>query len=68
MTVRSSVAEAVVKKSGKKETKAEAGYSRGTKDAHCGICKHYAAHECELVEGRIFPAMWCRYFEARTKR
>ena len=68
MTVRSAVAEALVEKSGKKETKAEAGYKRGTKESHCGICGHYAAHECSIVEGRIFPAMWCRYFEKRAKQ
>jgi hypothetical protein len=62
------IASAIVAKSGQKETKAEAGYTRGTKAEHCGICKHYAAHECEIVEGRIFPAMWCRYFEGRAAR
>lgn len=67
MSAKSDLAHAVVKSSGKKETKAEAGYTRGTKAAHCGICRHYAAHECAIVEGRIFPAMWCRYFEARAK-
>lgn len=67
MSAKSALALAHVKASGKKETKAEAGYSRGTKQKHCGICSHYAAHECEIVEGRIFPAMWCRYFEKRVK-
>lgn len=63
----SDVASAVVHHSGQKETKAEAGYKHGTKAEHCGICTHYAAHECSIVEGRIFPAMWCRYFSARKK-
>jgi hypothetical protein len=67
MSAKSDLAYAHVEASGKKETKAEAGYSRGTKEKHCGICAHYAAHECEIVEGRIFPAMWCRYFEKRAK-
>lgn len=59
------IAKAMVDHSGQKETKAEVGYTRGTKEEHCGICSHYAAHECEIVEGRIFPAMWCRRYEAR---
>jgi hypothetical protein len=67
MTVKSAVAAAVVDKTGRKETKTEAGYTRGTKAEHCGICSHYAAHECEIVAGRIFPAMWCHYFEKRAK-
>jgi hypothetical protein len=67
MTIKSDLAKTVVKSLGKKETKAESGYKRGTKAEHCGICSHYAAHECEIVEGRIFPAMWCRYFEKRAK-
>ena len=58
--------EAKTGKSPEKETKADAGYSQGTKAEHCGICAHYAAHECEIVAGRIFPAMWCRYFEKRA--
>lgn len=66
MSVRSSLAGVLVKSSGTKETKSAAGYTRGTKAAHCGICTHYQAHECDLVEGRIFPAMWCRYFDKRA--
>lgn len=65
MSVKSDLAATLVKSSGKKETKSEAGYIRGTKKEHCGICAHYSAHECSIVEGRIFPAMWCRYFEGR---
>lgn len=64
----SDLVKALVGSTGTKETKAEAGYKRGTKAEHCGICTHYAVHECEIVEGRIFPAMWCRYFEARAAR
>lgn len=68
MTIRSDLASTLVKASGHRETKAEAGYARGTKAAHCGICEHYSTHECSIVEGKIFPAMWCRYFEnASTK-
>lgn len=65
-SARSDLARAIVQHGGKKETKAEAGYVRGTKAEHCGICKHYLAHGCEIVEGRIFPAMWCRYFDKRA--
>lgn len=67
MAVKGDVAKAMVEKTGAKETKADAGYTRGTKAEHCGACSHYAAHECEIVEGRIFPAMWCRYFDKRAK-
>ncbi len=65
MSAKSDLALAHVRKTGKKETKADANYSRGTKAAHCGICERYSAHECSIVEGRIFPAMWCRYFEGK---
>lgn len=65
MSAKGDIAAALVEKSGKKETKTEAGYARGTKEKHCGICSHYQAHECSIVEGRIFPAMWCRYFDRR---
>ena len=63
----SDIAAALVKKTGKKETKAEVGYTRGTKAQHCGICEHYAVHACEIVEGPIFPAMWCRRFDKKAK-
>lgn len=62
------IAKAMLAHGAHKETKAEVGYARGTKVEHCGICTHYAAHGCELVEGRIFPAMWCRRYEARAAR
>lgn len=58
------IASAVVHHTHEKLSKEEAGYKRGIKQAHCGICKHYKhPHACEIVEGKIFPAMWCRYFE-----
>lgn len=61
--MRADIALAAVKHSGEKMSKESAGYKHGTKDEHCGICEHYSRHECEIVAGRIFPAMWCRYFE-----
>lgn len=33
---------------------------------HCSICAHFHGPDsCEIVEGRIAPNGWCRYFEAR---
>lgn len=61
--MRSDIASSVVHHTGEKMTKESAGYSKGTKEKHCGICEHYDRHSCSIVEGRIFPAMWCRYFE-----
>jgi hypothetical protein len=61
--MRSDLAAATVAHTGKKMTQAEAGYKRGTKAEHCGICEHYEhPHACEVVIGKIFPAMWCWYF------
>jgi hypothetical protein len=57
------IAAATVKHTGEKMTKEEAGYKHGLKQAHCGVCEHYSRHECSIVAGKIFPAMWCRYFE-----
>jgi hypothetical protein len=35
----------------------------------CGRCLHFRApHGCEIVEGRISPRGWCRYFEAGRSR
>ncbi len=51
-----------------KETKAEAGYSHGKPNAHCGICKHFEPpHACEIVSGHIEPDMWCKYFSRKPK-
>lgn len=68
MSIGSDISATLVGKTGEKFTKSEVGYVRGTKAEHCGICTHYAVHECELVEGRIFPAMWCRKFDKKAKR
>jgi len=47
----------------KKRTQKSVNYSKGTEAAHCGICKHFQPpHDCELVEGHIVPAWWCRLF------
>jgi hypothetical protein len=33
----------------------------------CGRCRHFRAPDgCEIVDGRISPQGWCRYFEARA--
>lgn len=61
--MRSDIASSVVHHTGEKMTKEAAGYSKGTKEKHCGVCEHYGRHECSIVAGKIFPAMWCRYFE-----
>lgn len=59
---------ATVQHTGDKLAKSDEGYSRGTKEAHCGICRGYSMHECAIIAGRIFPAMWCRNFDKRVKR
>lgn len=52
----------------KKLSKAEVHYSRGMKQSHCGICEHYdGEHGCEVVAGRIEPAMWCEKFTRLPK-
>lgn len=38
-------------------------YSDGMRYAHCGICIHYEiGRRCEIIEGEIDPAMWCKRF------
>jgi hypothetical protein len=33
----------------------------------CGRCRYFRPpHGCEIVDGRISPQGWCRYFEARA--
>jgi len=63
--MRSDLAAATVRHTGEKMDKDAAGYKHGTKEEHCGVCEHFEAkkHECTIVAGRIFGAMWCRYFE-----
>ncbi len=53
-----------------KISKLKAGYSMGHADSHCGICEHYerGKNRCEIVEGRIDPAYWCKYFERRKTK
>jgi hypothetical protein len=38
-------------------------YSKGTPEAHCGICEHYRHGTCLIVEGAIEPDMWCEKFK-----
>jgi hypothetical protein len=46
-----------------KLAKSAVDYSGGMRYAHCGICAHYeASRRCEIVEGEIDPAMWCKRF------
>lgn len=45
-----------------KTTKREADYRMGTDSRHCGLCAHYHAGKCTLVQGDIDPAMWCKHF------
>lgn len=48
-------------------SKTEAGYSKGTPKEHCGICSHSQHnYTCNKVAGRIFPAMWCKYWTPRA--
>jgi hypothetical protein len=46
-----------------KFTKNEVDYSKGTPEAHCGICEHYRHGLCIIVEGGIEPDYWCKKFE-----
>lgn len=64
---RYDLALATVQRTGEKLAKADEQYSRGTKEAHCALCRGYAAHECQIIAGRIFPAMWCRNFDKRAQ-
>jgi hypothetical protein len=47
-----------------KLTKEAVGYSKGTPDAHCGICEHYRHGTCLIVEGGIEPDYWCDKYRA----
>jgi hypothetical protein len=48
----------------KKLTKKEADYGIGKPKAHCGICRHFKKpNACEIIEGKIEPLAWCKYFE-----
>jgi len=46
-----------------KYTKSEVGYSYGKPHAHCGLCEHYRAGSCEIVQGDIRPDYWCEKFK-----
>lgn len=47
----------------KRSTKDAADYTRGTKAAHCALCRHFVAPEaCQIVTGKISPQGWCEYF------
>lgn len=60
------LAERIGQSAAGKISKAEADYSPGKPHAHCGLCVHYDGHHgCEIVAGRIEPAMWCKYFEGK---
>lgn len=47
-------------------SKFQANYTdHGYGDKECHKCKHYQApYSCEIVEGRISPEGWCKYFES----
>lgn len=45
-----------------KKPKDKVDYSKGMPKSHCGICKYYHDHKCDLVAGRIEPHMWCKLF------
>lgn len=43
--------------------KHEVGYEHPAKGKdHCGECKHYYDHRCDIVRGPIQPEDWCRKF------
>ena len=42
-------------------------YSKGTPEAHCGVCEHYRHGTCLIVEGEIEPDMWCDRFKAGVR-
>lgn len=46
-----------------KLTKESVDYSKGTPEAHCGICEHYRHGMCLIVEGAIEPDFWCEKFQ-----
>ena len=46
-----------------KLSKESVDYSKGTPEAHCGICEHYRHGTCTEVEGAIEPDYWCKRFE-----
>jgi hypothetical protein len=46
------------------KTKKEAKYeptAMGTDE--CRVCTHYFRETCEIVEGKIAPGAWCRFFK-----
>lgn len=48
-----------------KVSKESVDYSLGKKESHCGICAHFEEpNSCEIVEGKIDPAFWCKRFLA----
>jgi hypothetical protein len=52
-----------------KTTKSAAKYGEGMKEAHCGICEHFTPpHDCALVEGKISPQAWCKFFQKKKKK
>ena len=45
-------------------SKVAADYSKGMANAHCSLCTHFTyPDKCSVVEGRVAPAMWCKYFQ-----
>ena len=46
-----------------KLSKESVDYSKGTPEAHCGICEHYRHGTCLIVEGDIDPNYRCKEFE-----
>jgi hypothetical protein len=52
-----------------KRDKQSVDYSKGKPNAHCEICTHFEKPQsCELVEGKIDPAMWCKLFHLKPGR
>lgn len=50
-----------------KKTKSEAKYGPGHPNSRCGKCKWFEPPSgCEIVEGRIEPDMWCKFFHAKS--
>lgn len=55
-----------------KKLKSDVNYSRGTRAAHCGVCKHFhwptiedsiRDGTCDIVTGLIDCAKWCTEFK-----
>lgn len=47
---------------GGKMNKAQADYGMGQPFRRCGVCEHYRANRCKIVEGKIDPLGLCEYW------